>query len=197
VFTEAKGGREVSTVTKPITVDEYDRMVESGAIGEDEPVELLGGELVPKMGQNPDHVWAVDYLDRTLTACASGAWHVRKEHPVRIPEFDVPEPDVAIVRGTMAALRGRHPEPAEIALITEVADTSLARDRGDKWAAYGRAGIPVYWIVNLRDRQVEVYTDPDPAGAYRSRVDYRPGQDVPVIIDGQEVGRIAVTELLP
>ena len=63
--------------------------------------------------------------------------------------------------------------------------------------AYGRAGIPVYWIVNLRDSQVEVYTDPDPAGGYRSRVDYRPGDDVPVVIDGQVVGRIAVTDLLP
>ena len=187
----------MSTVTKRITVDEYDRMVESGAIGEDEPVELLGGELVPKMGQKPDHVWAVDYLDQAITAHSLGAWHVRKEHPVRIPEFDEPEPDIAIVRGAMAALRGRHPEPADIALIIEVGDTSLARDQGDKWTAYGRAGIPVYWIVNLRDGQVEVYTDPDPAGGYRSRVDYRPGDDVPVVIDGQVVGRIAVTDLLP
>jgi Uma2 family endonuclease len=104
---------------------------------------------------------------------------------------------VAIVRGTRAAFRGRHPEPADIALITEVGDASLARDRGDKWVAYGRAGIPVYWIVNLRDRQVEVYTNSDPAGGYRFRVDYRPGDDVPVVIDGREVGRIAVTDLLP
>jgi len=188
----------MSTITKPITVDEYDRMVESGAIGEDEPVELLGGELVPKMGQNPDHVWSVDYLDQALSVYGAGAaWHVRKEHPVRIPEFDEPEPDVAIVRGPRAAFRGRHPEPADIALITEVGDASLPRDRGDKWIAYGRAGIPVYWIVNLRDRQVEVYTNPDPAGGYRSRVDYRPGDDVPVIIDGREVCRIAVADLLP
>ena len=78
----------------------------------------------------------------------------------------------------------------------EVTRTTAAKDRRLA-RVYGPGGIPVYWIVNVPKRELEVYTDPDPAVGYRSRVDYRPGQDVPVIIDGQEVGRIPVAELLP
>ncbi len=63
-------------------------------------------------------------------------------------------------------------------------------------AIYGGAGVPVYWIVNLVDRQVEVYTDPVPGG-YATRTDFRPGQRVPVVIDGREVGQIAVDDILP
>jgi hypothetical protein len=75
----------MSTITKPITVDEYDRMVESGAIGEDEPVELLGGELVPKMGQNPDHVWSVDYLDQALFRLSNPTASCPARRPRRAP----------------------------------------------------------------------------------------------------------------
>jgi Uma2 family endonuclease len=188
----------MSTVTKRITVNEYDRMVESGAIGDDEPVELLGGELVPKMGQKPDNVWAVDYLDQAITAHSLGAWHVRKEHPVRIPDYDEPEPDLAIVKGARAAFRGKHPGPADLYQVIEVGNTTVNNDQGVRRERYARAGIPVYWIVNLRDGRVEVYTDPDRAvGNYQSRVDYGPGEQVPVSIDGQEVCRISMADLLP
>jgi Uma2 family endonuclease len=181
-----------------LTVDQYDRMVSDGTLGEDDPVELLGGVLVRKMPQNPEHVWAVDDLEETLTACQSPGWHVRKEHPVRIPDYDEPEPDVAIVRGTRAALRGKHPGPADLYLVAKVGNTTLDDDPGVRKERYARAGIPVYWIVNLRDGRVEVYTDPDrAAGNYQSRVDYGSGEQVPVSIDGQEVCRIAVADLLP
>jgi Uma2 family endonuclease len=80
--------------------------------------------------------------------------------------------------------------------LVEVSQASLDRDQGSKWLAYVRSGIPVYWIVNLVDRRVEVYTDPGPAG-YGSRVDFSPGQEVPVVIVGVEVGRVPVADLLP
>ena len=82
--------------------------------------------------------------------------------------------------------------------MVEVAGRSLADDQGKKLAGYARAGIPVYWIINLGAGQVEVYTRPDPtASQYGNHVDYRPGQACPVIIDGQVVGHIAVADLLP
>ena len=83
-----------------LTVDQYDRMVQDGTLDEHDPVELLGGVLVRKMPQNPEHVWAVDELGEVLAARQSDTWHVRKEHPVRIPDYDEPEPDLVIVRGT-------------------------------------------------------------------------------------------------
>jgi Uma2 family endonuclease len=83
--------------------------------------------------------------------------------------------------------------------LVEVAESTLADDRTVTGRIYARAGIPVYWIVNLkgRSRLVEVYTRPTRTRGYRNHADYRPGQDVPVTIDRREVGRIAVADLLP
>jgi Uma2 family endonuclease len=80
-------------------------------------------------------------------------------------------------------------------LVVEVADTSLAKDRRRR-RTYGPAGIPVYWIINLTTRRVEVYTNPSPDG-YASRVDYAPGEFIPLVIAGKTVGQVAVDELLP
>ena len=118
------------------------------------------------------------------------------EQPIRIPAYDEPEPDVAVVRGSNEDYRHRHPGPADVGLLVEVSLTTLDLDRGQKLAAYATAGIPIYWIVNLVDRQVEVYTGPGP-GAYQARVDYKPGQAVPLVIDGQHLGDIAVDDILP
>jgi Uma2 family endonuclease len=115
-------------------------------------------------------------------------------------ETSEPEPDVAVVRGNRRDYLERHPEPRETGILVEVPDSTLRHDRGFKKRIYARDRTPVYWIVNLVDRQVEVYTDPTgPADVpdYRQRQDYKPGEDVPVVIDGQEVGRIPVAELLP
>ena len=87
----------------------------------------------------------------------------------------------------------RHPGPADLALAVEVADSSLDRMQAD---IYGRAGIPVYWIINLIDRQVEVYLNPDPSG-YQSLEVFVPPQVLTVLIDGVEVGEIPVAEILP
>ena len=100
------------------------------------------------------------------------------------------------MRGTIRDYEGRHPGPGDIALVVEVADSSLAEDRKLATEVYGPAGLPLYWIINLVHRQVEVYADPGPGG-YRSRVVYSEGQSVPVVIDGQPLGQIAVADILP
>jgi putative restriction endonuclease len=85
-------------------------------------------------------------------------------------------------------------------LIAEVADSSLRRDRGWKKRLYARARVAVYWIVNLVDRQIEVYTEPTgpvKRPDYRQRADYKPGDKVPVVLDGREVARLAVNDILP
>jgi Uma2 family endonuclease len=115
-------------------------------------------------------------------------------------ESSEPEPDVVVVRGDRRLYRDRHPGPGDLALVVEVADATLARDRGSKKRVYAQAGLPVYWIINFPERKVEVYTDPTgPAEEldYRSRQDYGPADEIPVVLEGREVGRIAVQELLP
>jgi len=87
-----------------------------------------------------------------------------------------------------------------LALVVEVADTTLQRDRTSKKRLYARAGVPAYWIANLSEKRFEVYTDPSgPADEpdYRERQDYGPTEAIPVMIEGREVGRLAVQELLP
>jgi len=86
---------------------------------------------------------------------------------VRIPEFDEPEPDIAVVRGDDDLSENRHPGPGDIAIIIEVAESSLLRDRGEKREIYARAGIPAYWIINLVDRQLESHSRPT-GGTYPS-----------------------------
>jgi Uma2 family endonuclease len=174
------------------TVEEYERM--SGVL-EDSQVELINGLVVKKMGKKPPHIRSVKRSLKVLMSILPAGWTWRKEDPVRIPDFDEPEPDVAIVRGSDEDYDDRIPEPADVGVLVEVAEITLERDRGEKLVAYGRSGIPVYWIVNLVDCQVEVYTDPGREG-YRSRLILKPGEQVALILDGSEVGRIAVEDLL-
>jgi Uma2 family endonuclease len=83
-----------------------------------------------------------------------------------------------------------------VGLLIEVSLGTLARDQNEKLPAYARGRIPVYWIINLVDRRIEVYTQPR-QGAYQSRVDFHPGEAVPVVIDGQRLGEVAVDAILP
>jgi Uma2 family endonuclease len=80
--------------------------------------------------------------------------------------------------------------------VIEISDASLGKDQGDKRINYGRAGVPVYWIVNLVERQIEVYSSPQPDG-YAVRTVYRRGDYVAVVLDAAIVGQIAVAEILP
>jgi Uma2 family endonuclease len=180
-----------------ITVDEYERIIASGALEDPGRVELIDGYMVDKMGKNAEHGYATKQVPKALESRLPAGWTSRKEEPVRIPEFDEPEPDVTIVRGSDADYRHRIPTPEDVALPVEVSETTLRQDRGKKRTAYARAGLPVDWIVNLFDRQVEVYTRPVKEGRYRSRKDYKPGQQVPVVIDGQQLPPIAVDDILP
>jgi Uma2 family endonuclease len=178
------------------TVAQYDRMVQDGTIGKHERVELIDGLLVTKMGKNPPHVFAGKVGLKRLERIVSPGWHVGKEDPVVVSEWAKPEPDLSVVRGTENDYLDRAVTAADVALVVEIAESSLATDRSDMAKIYARARIPVYWIVNLLNRQIEVYTRASDDG-YESRQDFASGQEVPVIIEGREVGRIPVSDLVP
>ncbi len=188
------------TVSSPsphrITVNEYERIIEAGALEDPSRVELIDGEMVDKMGKKAEHSYTAKEVLKALDGRLSAGWTSRKEEPVRIPDYDEPEPDVAIVRGSDADYEHRIPTAADVALLVEVSDSTLVQDRGKKLLVYAKGRIPVYWIVNLVDRQVEVYSRPGKNG-YRSHKIFASGEQVPVTIGGQKLPPIAVDSILP
>ena len=183
---------DATEVLYRLTVEEYEQI--AGFL-DDDRVELIDGYLVKKMTKNPPHVVGCARVLAAFSRTMPPEWHGRPGEPVRLGLRTEPEPDVSLVRGAVDDYVGRHPVPADVALVVEVADTTLAKDRRRK-GTYGPAGIPVYWIVNLRDRKVEVYTEPGPDG-YATQTDYSLGMNMPLVIDGVTVGEIGVDDILP
>jgi len=183
---------------RPFSVAEYHRLTEIGVLTEDDPVELLEGWIVLKMPKNPRHDNTVFRVQQSLSALLPPNWLVRAQSAITTGDSE-PEPDVAVTSGPVTAYDSRHPGPSEISLVVEVADTSLARDRVDKQRLYARASIQAYWIVNLSNSRVEVYANPSgvvPDPSYQSRVDYAPGQSIPLNVAGALI-QVAVQELFP
>jgi Uma2 family endonuclease len=181
------------------SVAEYHRMIQTGILTEKDDVELLEGLIVAKMPRNPPHDVGVEVARDVIGGRWPPGWSLRSQSAITTADSE-PEPDVAAVRGEPRAYRHRHPEPADIGVLVEVSDTTLTYDRTEKGRIYAHAGIAYYWIVNLVDGWIEVYSDPDTTGAppaYRAHTDYRPGDLVPLILDGKVVATLPVAALLP
>jgi Uma2 family endonuclease len=183
---------------KKFTPAQYHALIQGGFIQEGEPVELLEGYLVEKGMRNPPHEMSLRRLTARLPRHVPG-WFLQIQGAIALGESE-PEPDGVLLRGDETSCDGRLPTAADIGIVIEVSDSTLGFDRRDKGRIYARAAIPVYWIVNVADRQIEVYTDPNPTAnppEYRTRTDYQPGDTVPIVLAAAAAGAIAVSELLP
>jgi Uma2 family endonuclease len=137
---------------------EYDQLIARGSFRHDEHLELLGGQLVVREPPGSRHAVAIELAHRALQRAFGPAWRVRVQLPVALEEESEPEPDLSVVAGDPRASSLSH--PADPVLIVEVAETSLTFDREHKGSLYARAGVMDFWIVNLVDRELEVYRDP-------------------------------------
>jgi hypothetical protein len=180
------------------TVAQYHRLLTAGILKDGERVELLEGRLVNKVAQHPPQAGTTLRLSRRLPRWLPDDWLVRSQLPILLRDSE-PEPDFAIVPAPEETWDTRHPKPDEVALIIEVSDATLADDRLVKGRIYARARLVEYWIVNLVDAQVEVYTHPrgGRVPAYRQRKDYGKKDAVPLTLAGKHIRTIAVRELLP
>ncbi len=181
-----------------LTVDQYHDMIRNGILTENDAVELLEGYLVTKMPRSPEHDYTISALSDELLRLVPRTFALRGQCAATIQDSE-PEPDLVIARGDRALYRHRHPGPADTVLVIEVSASSLHHDRTDKGRIYARAGIPVYWVVNVADKVIEVYTQPSgpcETPAYARRDDYAVGAAVPVVLDGATVGTIPVAEVL-
>ena len=142
------------------TRKEYDELIKSGFFDEDEPIELLGGQLIVAEPKGSPLSTAVALTVEALRMAFGPGWLVRVQDPVALDAESEPEPDVAVVPGLPRDYLAEH--PARPALLVEVAESSLAFDRGHKGSLYARAGVADYWIVNLVDEVLEVSREPGP-----------------------------------
>jgi Uma2 family endonuclease len=147
------------------TVSEYYRMAEAGILGEDDRVELIGGEVVEMVPIGSPHQSRVDRLAQLLWEFSRGEHVVRVQGPVRLDELNEPEPDLALLHYREDFYASAHPGPRDVALLVEVAESSLAYDRGVKLPLYARFAVPEVWVVDLASRRVELYAKPE-EGSY-------------------------------
>lgn len=179
-------------------VPKYLELSSTGFFGHELRTELIHGYIFVKPSPcSPPHDWVLQtFLHDTFRLLPSG-WRCRIKSSIVMTE-SVPEPGAFILRGGDRSFQDRFPTPEDVGLLVEIADTSLEFERRFKYTLYASEGVPCYWIINLIDNQIEVYTEPSrEAEVFQSQAIYLPGKEVPVVLDGQEIARIPVDDLLP
>lgn len=179
------------------SVDEYHRMVELGILTPDDRVELLEGMVVEKMGQNPPHSTVLRKLLQALTDRLPAEYIASPQLPITLADSE-PEPDIAIVIGPCDRYDKRHPYAADVALVIEIADRSLDRDRIEKARIYAASRIPIYWIVNLASGEIEVHTKPRAGRSphYGAVESFSRAAAVPLILGGKPVADVPFRDIL-
>ena len=180
------------------TVKEYYRAADAGVFRPDEKLELINGEVIRKASpQGSKHATSLEYMADAQATAFGSAGHVRHQLPLGLSADSEPEPDIAVIRGQRREYEDHHPGPGDVLLVVEVADKTLAFERGRKAALYAAAGIPEYWVVNLRQQRVEVHRDPVGSTGARCQdvFDRKPGETVSALAAPGVA--IPVADLLP
>lgn len=175
----------VAEQTYRFTVDDYYRMGEIGIFPPDVRVELVDGEIKRMPPIHPPHASIIHRLNAVLARKLHGNVVVGIQSPIRLDDFNEPQPDVTVLRFRDDYYGSSHPAPADVLLAIEVADTSLRYDRDEKMPRYGRAGIPEAWLVDVQAQTITVFTEPHIGGYGQERV----------VTRGQEIVSLAVEDL--
>ncbi len=142
------------------TVSDYYKISDAGILSASDRVELIHGEILKMSPIKSQHAGVVNELSELLILALSGRAIVTVQNPLRLDEYTEPEPDIAVVKYRKDKYRTSHPMPEDVFLVIEVADSSLQYDRQVKVPLYAQAGIPEYWIINIADRQIEIFRQP-------------------------------------
>jgi Uma2 family endonuclease len=179
------------------TREEYYRLGDLEIFG-DVRVELLDGFIWEVPPLTPPHAIVILMAPDWSGSACRGAYSVRQHGPLVLTDYSEPEPDILVVSGSWRDYMAHHPTAAEACLLVEVADTNLAKNRDVKAELYAASGIIDYWIINLVDRQLEVYRDPAAlpnSNLYKSRQVLAAGDVVTPLFAPDS--SIAVADLLP
>ncbi len=142
------------------TVSEYYKMAEVGILKPTNRVELINGEIIQKSPIKSPHANAISILEELLFEQLIKKVTIRTQSPIRISNISEPEPDFAVVKYGRSRYAKKHPSGIDTFLIMEVSDSTLQYDRKIKKKLYATANIPEYWIINIPDSQIEVFTQP-------------------------------------
>lgn len=182
------------------TLAEYNRLIDLGILGKRDRCHLINGVIRNKMSKNAPHISATGKLNKRLSRLLPDEYFLLPDPAVQFPNSESePEPDFVITAGPDTRFDEAKPVAGDVLLVIEVSHSSLAADRGEMLEMYAGGKIVEYWIVNLIDGIVEVYTQPrgGKKPTYRTRTDYAAGDGVPVVLGGKQVGTIAVSDILP
>lgn len=166
------------------TVKEYQQMAESGILNPEERVELLAGQILKMAAKETAHSAATTRTEKLLENRLGNQALVRVQEPVQLDDFSEPEPDIAVVRFDPLYYEDHHPNPSEIYLIIEVADTTLSKDCGIKARIYAQSGIADYWVLDVNNRQLHIFREPSENG-YQSEL---------ILSDSRRVSPLAFPE---
>jgi Uma2 family endonuclease len=159
-----------------LSVSDFHRLGEAGIFREDARIELIDGELIEMAPIGGPHMGIVNRLTRLLVMAVGDSGVVSIQNPVALPPFSEPQPDLAVLRRGFDGASVPVPEPGDVLLVVEVADSSLAYDR-KKLALYSRASIPEVWIVNVNAARVEVHLHPAQS-RYSTAFERVPGEEL-------------------
>jgi Uma2 family endonuclease len=152
-------------VLKYWTVNEYRQMSDVGILNADTRTELIAGQILVMAAKGTPHVLGLRLLavalDKLLT---NQPFFISTQDPIQLNDFSEPEPDLAIVRGTLLDYADRHPEPKDLALVVEVADSTLKYDCDVKDKLYAQSGIEDYWVLDVKNRNLHVFRNPTSTG---------------------------------
>jgi Uma2 family endonuclease len=174
--------RQQAPARHRVDVAAYYKMAEAGILTPKDRVELIGGEIFDMAPIGSGHAGKTNRLNRLFArAAADGLALVSVQSPLRLDAYNEPEPDVMLLRPREDDYQERHPGAADVLLLVELSESSLAYDRGTKLALYAKFGVPEVWIVDLRDAAVEVYREPA-GGAYTHKERLTSGPLAPVLV---------------
>ncbi len=173
-------------------VSEYHQMAQAGILGEDDRVELIDGEVTQMTPIGRRHAACVDRMTTLFVKTFGDDAQVRVQNPVVLGEYTEPQPDLALLRPRPDFYSSGHPNPEDILLLVEVAETSAETDRRVKVPLYARSGIQEFWLVDLEEDTVTVHRDPTPSGYGTVRVVGRGEEVAPVAFPGRPLSAAAI-----
>ena len=159
-YEECESIMSVQIVRRHFNITEYYRMAAAGVLSEDDRVELIEGEIVEMNPIGSRHAACVGRLTEFLGRMVSGEAIIWVQNPVQVNDYSEPLPDVALLKRRDDFYAQANPQPADVLLIIEVADSSVEYDRDIKIPLYAGGGIPEVWLVNLPKETIEIYTQP-------------------------------------